>query len=117
MGLVVTLGAEVTGVATRIETGEGLKVAATALHVQVVALVHVPDLFVPLPGRDYRIPGRRRIMTLGAIITAPLRVPGLVAVCADVVQSLKIRVLVTLETMQLTVGPCKLDRVARRIDF
>jgi hypothetical protein len=117
IGLIVTLGTGVTAVTIRIEAGKGLKVATTALHLQMVALVHIPDFFVALPGWGHSVPGRRRVMTLGAILAAPLWVPGLVTVCADVVQPLKIGEIVALEAMQLAVRPSQLDRVARRINF
>ena len=117
IGLVVTLGTGVTGITTGIEAGEGLKVATLAFHLQMVTLVHIPDYFVPLPGRGHSEPGRCRVMTLGAIIAAPLRVPGLVAIRTDVMQPLKVGEVVTLEAMQLAVSPRKLDWVARGIDL
>jgi hypothetical protein len=92
-------------------------VATPTLYFLVVALVHVPELDVLIPRGDHVIPGRCRVVAMDAVLASPPGMPGLVTVCANIVQPLKVRKLVTLEAMQLAVRTRKLNGMAGRINL
>jgi hypothetical protein len=113
----VTLRKGVARAAARVEPGIRLKMAATALDQQVVALVHGPKLDVLVPCRGYNLPGRARIVTLRAVVRAPLGMPGLVAVDTGIGQAPKVWIGVAHKAVHITVGAGQFHRVARSIDL
>jgi hypothetical protein len=101
--ILVGLGRLVAGITVGIDASVALKVATVAGDLEVLALVPAPMVSVTLPRVSHHVPGRPGIVAASAVVVAPFGVTRHVAISADVVESLKVRILVALETGCLTV--------------
>jgi hypothetical protein len=88
--------------AVRIQIEEGLKVAACTGHLQVLALILIPDVSVSLPSRAHCGPRCSRVVALGALDGPQIGMTGLVAVTALASGCPELGVLVTEEAGCLT---------------
>jgi hypothetical protein len=93
-----------TGSAGRIEV-IGLKVAARAGNLRVLALVLIPVINVAFPGSGGHIPGSARVMALDTVTFSPFGVARFMAIGANVVQAFEVRVLVAVKTSRLAMLP------------
>jgi hypothetical protein len=111
----VVLGYFVTGCAAGIKAAVPIKVTACTGNLEMLALVLIPVLGMSIPALSYHLPSAAGVVAIGAIAVAPFLMPRGMAVGAEVVQSLKVGILVTMEASCLAMLARQLDRVDAQV--
>ena len=89
--------------ATRVQARVAVEVTSPAGDFQVLTFVLIPVLGVPIPRATLKGPTRTGIVALSTVVVTPFAVTRHVTVGADVVEPLKVGILVTLEACRLGV--------------
>lgn len=95
--------AGVTVVATGVQTGERLKMAASTSYIQMLAAILAPMFRVAGPNVSHRVPRFARVVALRAAMCPPILVGRFVAVGANVAQPTKVRPRMALKTANFVV--------------